>query len=674
MSRIRKCVGRCVECRSGSWSAAVLIGALLGIAQLWLIGVPVALAAPQDEYNLALRFYEDERWEQAARQFRKFLDEAPQHEKAPLAQLLLGQSFVKQRQFTEARDIFRQFIQSHPEHRDIPWAMYRTGECSYFLDDFPAARDELRAYVKKAPGDELNESALQFLGESELRLKNPQAAASVFEEALKQFGNGSLADESRFGLARAYEALERKDDALQQYRELAAKPQSRRAAEAQFNIGARLFEDGNHSEAAQAFDTLVEAFPQHRLAPLARLNAGFSRYYMHEYPAAIARFEEVRQADPKLTGTAAFWTGLSYKAQGQFAEASRVLLDELQRDPSQKDADRLLFHAADCQLRAEQYREALRLFVDVARRWPQSDLADDSLNSAMEAAVRAGDLDQAEAIERQFQEQYPQSGLKLTQQLLWGRVLLEQGDQVLPAADVADETAREQARQKYRDAAQQFEQVLSQSQLDATRDAARLQLARAWERLDNHQRTLETLQPLLEQTPATQLTPQALVLAANAWNADKKYDKAAQAAEQVLRTEQSGDLALQALGHLARRGPIWESSMRHNKSSINCRNSTPSGVSLLASRMRLERSPTTPSSGIPPNNSSAKSSNKVRPDRTTHQQFRDWLTVCMKRRVWTMPPHSRPRSTDRPMSRVRSCSQRPAVSMSRPSGSPVCGR
>ncbi len=165
-------------------------------------GTRVARADATAEYNLALRLYEDERWDQAARQFRKFLDEAPSHEKAPLAQLLLGQSFVYQRQFADARNVFRSFVQSQPRHPDLPWAMYRVGECSYFLDDFTAARDELGAYLKRAPEHELAESALQFLGESELRLKNPQGAVNAFEEGLKRFGEGPLADETRFGLAR----------------------------------------------------------------------------------------------------------------------------------------------------------------------------------------------------------------------------------------------------------------------------------------------------------------------------------------------------------------------------------------------------------------------------------------------------------------------------------------
>ncbi len=539
-----------------------VIAAVVMAATMIVAAPPACRADATDDFNLALQLYKQERWERAAALLEGFLEQAPNHEKAPLAKLYLGQSWVHLREFAKARPVFRDFVRTQPQHPEIALAMYRVGECSYFLNDYPTARKELRDFLSKVPPDhKLAPWALQYLGETELRLGNMQAAADVLEQLLDQFKDSQLVEEARFSLARAYDGLDRSADAVELYKQLAANPQGARAADAQFNLAARLFKDEKYAEAAAGFETVVQKYPRHNLAVVAILNTGFSRYHLGDYAAAIEAFRKIK-TDAKHGRTARYWIALSDKSQGNFKRAGDALIALYREDEQQPLAESLLFHAADSRLRAKTYADAMRLFVDVADRFPNGELADDALYSAIEAALLAGDMEQAETLHRRFSSQFPDSGLLLPSDLLYGRLLLARGDQLSVGGGVKTgdgvkagetEAQREQAQQAYRKAADVFTRIVESSKLPTTQTHARLQLARAWGRLEKYERLVETLGPLAEGAAAEDATDEqlrALFMQSNGWLALKKYDRALETAQQYLERRPEGDDASEALANI----------------------------------------------------------------------------------------------------------------------------
>ncbi|MEZ6051613.1 MAG: tetratricopeptide repeat protein [Planctomycetaceae bacterium] len=517
---------------------------------VWLAPI-ICLADATDDYNLALQLYKAEQWQPASDSLIAFLKANPDHEKAPNAQLYLGQALVHLRKFTEARPVFRDFVRRYSDHRDIDLARYRTAECSYFVDDFPTARKEFREFLDKAPPDHtLTKWALLYLGETELRLENMRDAADAFEQLQNQFGDSPLNEDARFGLARAYEALDRKQDAISLYRQLAENAQGARAADAQFNLSARLFEDQQFEEAASSFDTVVARFPESGLAPLAQLNAGFSRYHLGDLPAAIESFAKV-QDDAKYGTTAQYWIGLSQKSLGQFDQAAETLLALYHKDENQPLAESMLFHAADSKLGAKAYDESMPLFLTVADKWPTGDLADDALHSAVEAALLAGKVNEAEQIRRRFVEQFPASGLQIPMELLHGRVLLARGDEL---AAEGTEASVEKSRQAYQLAADTLQKVLNESTIPQTQTMARLQLARAYDRLEDYEQLVKVLDPLASETAngeASEDHLRALVMQSNGWLALKNFDRTLESARRYLSQRPQGDDAGEAMANVA---------------------------------------------------------------------------------------------------------------------------
>ena len=267
-----------------------------------------------EEYRFAAGLYRQQRWDLAAEAFRKFIKNHPDHERVPYAQLYLGLTLVNADKYADAREVLRAYVRDYPQSRSLPDALYRAGECSYLLDDLKSAERELGRFVKDYPRHELVEWALPYLGDSELRLKEPAAAHDSFKTALERFPKSRLTDDSRFGLARAYEDLHQDRAAGEVYAELAADKNSVRAPQALLNLATIRFRTGQFEEASQAFLRLAEEFPKSSLVGAAHLNAGFAFYQLARYQRAMEEFDRA-SADKRQTAAAGYWKGLSEKAR-----------------------------------------------------------------------------------------------------------------------------------------------------------------------------------------------------------------------------------------------------------------------------------------------------------------------------------------------------------------------
>jgi TolA-binding protein len=513
-----------------------------------LSAAAVARGDAAGDYNVALEFYKQERWDLAARGFREFLTRYSNRSEVPSARLYLGQALVNQRKFDEARQVFRDYVTAHAGVPEVAVARFRVGESSYFLQDYEAARRELSDYLAKHPEHELALRAQHYLGQTQLRLGDPKAAAATLAAVVKQSNDAALGDEAKYGLAQARERLGEREPAANLYRELTARQEGAFAADAQFRLGALAFEAKDYAGAVREFAAVSTRFPSHRLVPGAELNAGYAEFYLDRMPQAIEHLQKAKQ-DPAHAATAGFWIGLSYKQAGDFAAAVQELQSTYERDPQQTLADKLLFHWADCELRREQYAKARELFLQLTQRWPDGDRADDSLHLATEAALRAGDLAAAEKLNQQFEQKYATGGLRVLQQLLAGRIQLARGDEnaaINPDSPVA--------RQHFERAAELFAIVASGSDVPQTKLLARVQLGRAYQRLKEPQKVVEALQPLVQEFRSGTQDPElidALLLQGESLAALQKYAEVVAVAELYLSQPVASDRQIAALAMIS---------------------------------------------------------------------------------------------------------------------------
>ncbi|HVV99665.1 MAG TPA: tetratricopeptide repeat protein [Planctomycetaceae bacterium] len=442
-----------------------------------------AFANPDDDYSLAAGFYKRMRWDLAADGFRDFIAKNPKHEKVATARLYLGLSLINLKDYKGARESLRTFVKEAPQNRNVQHAAYRIGECSYLLDDLQAADKDLGTFVVTYPEDPLLERALPYLADVQLRLNQPEQAAKTFRQAIDKFPQGVMADDSRFGLARAYEALKKYPEAIQLYQELASRPEGDRAAEAQLSLGARYYEDGKFQAAADSYAKLIQQHPKNALVSAAQLNEGYARYQLGDFKAALPLFDAAAK-DPKQSVDALYWKGLTLKGLNDLPAAVAVFQQEFEAHGDHPLAPNLLYQWADCEQRLGHYAEARKLFLDLVGRWPKSELADDSLHFAALSAFDAKDAAGAAQLVDRFSKEFPRSGLRWHQEILRGRLALENKQ---PQAAIAS-----------------FERVVKESESETTRAWARYYLGFTHRELHQDAEALADTAPivaLLEKQP-----------------------------------------------------------------------------------------------------------------------------------------------------------------------------
>jgi TolA-binding protein len=514
-----------------------------------LASVPCAVRADEalDQYNFAVKLYNQKRWAAAADEYRRFVESFPDHAQAPLARFYRGLSLVENGDHREARTVLREFTRSHPQNKNLPDALYRIAWCSHQLDDLKAAESEFGEFVAQFKDHPLLEWAWTYLGDAQLRQDKHEPAAASFQKSIDLFPRGRMIEESRWGLARALEALQRPEEALKQYEVLAADKNGAFGERAQFALATVRFDMGQFAEAALAYARFEEQFLESTLLPAARMNAGYAWYQVGDYRKAIDRFDRAAR-DPGQATTAAYWKGVSLKALGDYRAAADMLAKTFESDPQHALAQDVRFQQAVCEHAAGNYASAQALFLESLDRWPQGKFAEDNLHFASEAALldarqideaqgRSNKLAEAAKLLDRYGREFPGGRLRMHHELLRGRMLETQGGADNQQAAVAI-----------------YRKVIAESKIPRTQLLARFYLAGTLHELGQDAEAVQVVEPVLaeaERVGAGSEFVSSLVLAGDSYLANQQPDRAVAALSKYLELQGDGVQAEAALGSRA---------------------------------------------------------------------------------------------------------------------------
>lgn len=343
---------------------------------------PAAEPAPQNEgeaaemYAVALGHYSSSRWQSAAEEFSRFLQQYPDHPQAASALFFRGEATVQQGLYAQARKDFVDFTAREPNHRYVPQARFRTAEADYLTGDPATARRELERFVKDYPDESLNAHAKTYLAELALSEKDGVRAAALFKEVLERHPDGSRVDQCRFGLGRASELQGDIDAARIAYQTLAAAG-GPLADEAQVQLGICLYNHARYTEAVTAFQSALE-----------------------------------RIADNNLLAQAHYWLGLSQVALHEWDKAATTLQTALEQHPQHALAPAMLFWRAEACRHSGDVTSAQKGYELVLANWPENQWADDSLLVQVQLALAQGQYERVVSRAEQFQKQFPDSPLR----------------------------------------------------------------------------------------------------------------------------------------------------------------------------------------------------------------------------------------------------------------------
>lgn len=111
-----------------------------------------SIADEQKAYQNAFDMLRDLRYEQAVKEFRKFLQDYPQGRYAHIAQYWIGEAKYAQRDFKQAIVDYQKLISDYPNSPKLAEAMLKIGYSQYELKQYTQAETTLRQLIKSYPG------------------------------------------------------------------------------------------------------------------------------------------------------------------------------------------------------------------------------------------------------------------------------------------------------------------------------------------------------------------------------------------------------------------------------------------------------------------------------------------------------------------------------------------
>ena len=491
---------------------------LLSIGLVLALVTRAAGSEADDQYAVAAAHYSRKRWELAVEEFRAFLARHADHPKANDARFFLGEALVQLGRLDEAREAFQVFLSRAAEHRYRRQALFRVGETAYLSHAYDVAQRELTRFRKTYPDDPLNEYVLPYLGEIALQRGKADRAATLFREALQRFPEGRLKDDCRLGLAKALQQAHKYDAAVETLAELTT-ADGPLADDAQFQLAAAAYAQGNWDQAIRVFEQFEERFPDSPLRDKARLGKAWALFRLERY--AEARDVLATLVDsPRVGLEARYWLGLAYKALKQWTTAAEQL-ERVANNAEGRQAAEARFHAGQSRLREGKTQAALAHFDKILSARPRlpSDLEAQAMLGKLRALIALGDASGIDDTLNKISQRFPNSETLVEAERLKDRWLLEtaQHDRVI----------------------RRLEQIVAgQADRKASADD-RLLLAKAYYQAGRYDDTLATVDPLVKQTTGELLT-EVLWQRATALIALRRYEEAIEPLRRVLAARSEG--------------------------------------------------------------------------------------------------------------------------------------
>ena len=232
---------------------------------------------PQEQLVYAKSFYEDNKYEEANREFRKLLKAYPKSAEAAESQYYLGLSSEQQGKLYEAYQAYQMMIDKYPFSERIQEVIER----EYKIAEKFMAGEKRKAFGVTLPVD------------------NP--AIEIFGKVVENSTYGPLASKAQYklglvlkGLLRYYEAEEEFNKIISRY------PDSEWSAAARFQIAScraslskgAAYDQGSAQEAKEKFEAFVKEHPDAVLSLDAEKNISQIREKEAEANYNIARFYE----------------------------------------------------------------------------------------------------------------------------------------------------------------------------------------------------------------------------------------------------------------------------------------------------------------------------------------------------------------------------------------------
>ena len=271
-------------------------------------------------------------WETTINEFQNALEFSTDPDVISSAKLGLGKTYFFAGNYHEAINTLESLVNEYPDFPHLAYAYFFLGRAKEAIDQPAEAKQAYQQYLALRPGI-IDGYILEMQGDNALNSGDYANAASLYQKALN---SPDPVDEEWINLkiARALSLSDDYQNALNLYEEIYDQTNNNqtkslihlREGQIYATMGEFELAMNSYSEAVTNFPTSYNSYSAlveivEAEAPVDELQRGIVDYYAQQYGVALAALDRYMQNNPEDPATALYFSGLAYRASGNYQNA-----------------------------------------------------------------------------------------------------------------------------------------------------------------------------------------------------------------------------------------------------------------------------------------------------------------------------------------------------------------
>lgn len=331
----------------------------------------------------------------------------PSFEFATESTYLLGQCRLDAGKKEDALSKFQSVVKRYPNHALAVEAAVREAEILYDVGKHVEAITACTESLRRWPSANQRDRWLLIAGLAESAAGNTAVAAGHFAKVIEEFPKGSCATQARVGLARCRRNEGKLEEAVRLYQQVLGANVDALRAEALLGLGDALLEIGDFDGAARSLDEMLAKYSEGPLVSSGLVTRGRVWLAKGDAARALETLAKAGERSAELAEDVAYWSAKCEVRQEKFKEAAKRLRKALQAAPNKRLAAEMAYGRAVALLKAGDREKAIDELEAFPGRFEKHALAANALELLAVTLHESGRYDESTKACKAFAERYP---------------------------------------------------------------------------------------------------------------------------------------------------------------------------------------------------------------------------------------------------------------------------
>jgi TolA-binding protein len=350
----------------------------------------------------------------------------PETPQAMQAQLKLADSLLQAKRPEQAAAEYRIFLETYPSSALDAQVLQGRGWALFQLGRYTEANGVFLRAAELATNDEMRTECRFKQGDALLADARYGEASRVYAKLAEESTNSAYSGRALYQSADCLERLGQRVEACAMYRRVAETYPARDVApKALLRLAVLQAGANEYEEAVRTYTSIVETFNQKDVRAEAWMGRGKVHYRMYRFDAAMQDFASVAENDPKRRDEARFLLTLCLYGVGRDKEARTAGASFLLDFPESPRLPDMMLWLGKFDFNRGKFTDARKFFLEYVSRWPGNTWADAALLWAARSAFGEADFTGTVELVTRVERDYPQSTRLLEARLVQADALME---------------------------------------------------------------------------------------------------------------------------------------------------------------------------------------------------------------------------------------------------------